>query len=283
MSDPLDHLRHFDTEGLDVTPLPASEVRRRGNRMRRRNNVLAAVGGLAAVALIAVPLAVTAGGSDHASVPPANPAPTRTTDPGVVTAWVQEIPESFPLTGGFPATNGSDGSPVTVQRPTDVEVFPPCLGYGDQRSAPTPTVDRASVLYLGESEDRREAVLALYPDADTAAAALSRIESDIAGCPVQTHQGTTTLFDPVPSDFGEQSFAWTVRLRQGGELSSELTVVENVRVGNAIYALSYYGAGGANQAVIDHTARLMALNSAPVISSMCVFAAEPCDPAPRRR
>ncbi|MCW2843194.1 MAG: hypothetical protein JWN22_1110 [Nocardioides sp.] len=280
MSDPLEHLHRFDTEGLDVNPLPASEVRRRGNRMRRRNNALAAVGGLAAVALIAVPLAITAGGNDHASLPPANPAPSRTTDPAVTTAWVQEIPESFPLTEGFPATNGSDGSPVTVQHPTDLGVFPPCFGLGDKRSRPAPTVDKAGVDYRGESEDQRQAVLAVYQDQDTASSALTQLEEDVAGCPRQSTGHKTYLFDASPSDFGEQSFTWTMRLRQGGELSSELYVVQNVRVGNAIYALSYYGAGGANPEVIDHTARLMGVNSAPVISSMCVFAAEPCDPLP---
>jgi hypothetical protein len=280
MSDPLEHLHRFDTEGLDVNPLPASEVRRRGNRMRRRNNALAAVGGLAAVALIAVPLAITASGDDRTGIDPANPSPTGTTDPAVTAAWVQEIPESFPLTDGFPETNGDDGSPVTVEHPTDLEVFPPCFGLGDERSLPAPTVDKAGVDYRGESEDTRQAVLALYQDQDAASSALTQLEEDVAGCPSQSTGHKTYLFDAIPSDSGEQSFTWTMRLRLGGELSSELYVVQNVRVGNAIYALSYYGAGGGNPEVIDHTARLMGVSSAPVISSMCVFAAEPCDTLP---
>ena len=277
MSDHIDDLESFN-EGMNVNPLPASEVRRRGNRMRRRNNALASVGGLAAVAIIAVPLALSANGRDS-SAPDPGPAtsPTTETETSVSPAWRQSIPDGFPLTDGFPATNGSDGSPVKAQNPTDLEVFPPCLGYGVQRSAPAPTVDRASVQYLGESEDERQGVLALYQDQDAAAAALAQLEDDVAGCPTQTRQGTTYLFDALPSDLGEESFAWTYRIRRSGQLSSELLVVQNVRVGNAIYALSYYGAGGAHQDVIDYTQRLMNKDSAPTVSALCVFAAEPCD------
>ncbi|MBB6628862.1 hypothetical protein H5V45_16155 [Nocardioides sp. KIGAM211] len=278
MSDPIQDLEHFN-EGMDVNPLPASEVRRRGNRLRRRNNALATVGGLAAVAIIAVPLALSASGQDSSApdVGPATSSPSATPSPDAGPTWRQRIPDGFPLAEGFPATNGSDGSAVTVTSPTDVEVFPPCLGSGDQRTPPARTVDRASVTYVGESEDRREGVLAVYADQDAASAALQQLETDVARCPSQRGQNATYLFDALPSDLGEESFAWTVRVRQGGELSSELTVVQNVRVGNAIYALSYYGAGGANQDVIDFTQRLMTTDSAPTVSSLCVFAAEPCD------
>ncbi|GAB3770516.1 hypothetical protein FB382_000504 [Nocardioides ginsengisegetis] len=282
MSDPFEELRHLQ-QGIDVNPLPASEVRRRGDRMRRRNTAVAVAGGIAAIALVAVPLSIAAGGSNHSAPQPgpATTSPSASADAGAKVSWRQSIPADFPLTQGFPKTNGNDGSPVTVQKPTDVEVFPPCLGYGTQRSAPAPTADRASVTYLGESEDRREAVLAVYDDEDAAIAAMQQLEDDVAGCPSQTHQGTTYLFDAVPSDYGDQSFTWIARVEQGGELSSELTVVQNVRVGNAIHALSYYGAGGATQQVIDYTRQLMATDSAPVLSDLCIFAANPCAEPPQ--
>ena len=44
-NDPLESLDNF-SEGLHVNSLPASEVRRRGDRMRRRNTALATVGGV---------------------------------------------------------------------------------------------------------------------------------------------------------------------------------------------------------------------------------------------
>jgi hypothetical protein len=273
MPDPIDELENFNRQGLHVNPMPASEVRRRGDRMRRRNTALATVGTIAAaVIVIATPLVVVANQNDDRSTPPLPPY----TQPTTQTAWLQQIPADFPLTEGFPATNGNDGSPVTVQHPTDLEVFPPCLGLGDKRSHPTPTVDKAGVEYVGESEDQRQAVLAVYQDQETAIAALTRLEDDLAGCTSQSSDGKTYLFDPLPSNLGEQSFSWTMRLRLSGEVSSELLVVQNVRVGNAIHSMSYFGQGGANQEVVDYTARQMATDSAGVVSDMCIFSAEPC-------
>ena len=47
------------SEGMHVNPLPASEVRRRGDRMRRRNTTLATVGGVVAAAVfIGTPVAL---------------------------------------------------------------------------------------------------------------------------------------------------------------------------------------------------------------------------------
>ena len=87
MSDPIRDLENLKHEGMNVNPLPASEVRRRGTRMRRRNNAIAAVGALAVVAVVATPLAVVARGGDHAEPvarrhPVAEPDPDRRTRAG---------------------------------------------------------------------------------------------------------------------------------------------------------------------------------------------------------
>src|SRR6476620_11217103 len=95
MSDPIRDLEDLKHEGMNVNPLPAAEVRRRGTRLRRRNNALAAVGALAVVAVIATPLAVVARGGDHAGPGPVDtPSPTRT----VQGEWLQTIPGDFDLT-----------------------------------------------------------------------------------------------------------------------------------------------------------------------------------------
>ncbi|MCW2792569.1 MAG: hypothetical protein JWO76_1667, partial [Nocardioides sp.] len=215
MSDPLEHLHRFDTEGLDVNPLPASEVRRRGNRMRRRNNALAAVGGLAAVALIAVPLAITAHGDDRTGIDPANPSPTLTTEPAVSTAWVQEIPGSFPLTRGMPATNGHDGSPVTAQPGYDAQApVAPCGSQPWDTETPVPASDVEQAIYTGESEGGEERVLALYADQDAAAEALDAIRTPLVeGCTVPRH-GIESI--EVPSDLGEESLVYVDRYRDRG-------------------------------------------------------------------
>ena len=49
----------------DLHPLPASEVRRRGDRLRRRNTALAVAGGtVAAMTAIGVPVALSQDGTD---------------------------------------------------------------------------------------------------------------------------------------------------------------------------------------------------------------------------
>ena len=57
MSDPNERLSSFDP-GPAMNPLPPSDVRRQGDRLRRRNNVLAGVGAAVAVAVIVTPLAI---------------------------------------------------------------------------------------------------------------------------------------------------------------------------------------------------------------------------------
>ena len=53
-----------------MNPLPASEVRRRGDRMRRRNTALATVGGVVAAAVfIGTPVALMSG-NDNGTVDP---------------------------------------------------------------------------------------------------------------------------------------------------------------------------------------------------------------------
>ena len=109
MPDPLDELENFTDPGLTMNPLPASEVRRRGTRMRRRNHALAALGGVAAVALIATPLAMAATNDRTDTTPPPatqSPSPTAT--------WVQQIPADFPLTDDMSQGAASDRWPATA-------------------------------------------------------------------------------------------------------------------------------------------------------------------------
>ena len=95
-----DSFDHFD-EGLPVNPLPAAEVRRRGDRLRRRNTVLATVGGVAAAAVfIGVPVAVVAGGRRGAWQPhdpaPASPSPTPTPYPPSAVGAARRRPHRLP-------------------------------------------------------------------------------------------------------------------------------------------------------------------------------------------
>lgn len=111
MSDPIKDLENFDHQGLAMNPLTPAEVRRRGNRMRRRNNGVLALGAAAAVAVIATSGVLVSNAVDQGSAPgPAgstseSPSETATTeDPQGLT----EIPADFPLAAGVKGAQRSD-------------------------------------------------------------------------------------------------------------------------------------------------------------------------------
>lgn len=278
MSDPIEDLENFTTGGLNVNPLPASEVRRRGDRRRRRTNALATVGSVAAVALIAVPLAVAANGSGRTAPDPGlanSPSATTTASP-VEVGWLQQIPASFPLTEGLPATNGHDGSPVTAHQGYDVQVpVAPCGSQPWALDAPVATVDAEQAIYTGESEGGEDRTLALYADEATAREALDAIRTPLVeGCTVPR---TGIASSELVSDLGEESLVYVDRYRDRGQFTGEANLFQVVRVGNALLVATTYFGGAGDDAVVDETAQHLATQSADTTSSMCVFAAEPCD------
>jgi hypothetical protein len=283
MPDPIEDLEHFIDQGLNVNPLPAAEVRRRGTRMRRRNNVVAAVAGVAAVALVAVPLGLYAAGGDGRAAEPApiNPGPSRTTDASA-TGWLQEVPAGFPLAEGLPATNGLDGSPVTVIDEPALAVITLCgvPAWSATSAEPVEPADAAGATYTGESEDSAARTLAVYENEHAAEQAVAGLRTALDNCPVdRTGTRAPQRYDVSPADLGEESFTFTQRSLDGAGFLGDLGVYQVVRVGNAVYLAASYGQGGGDEEVIAHTRQLMNAASAGVISDLCLFAAEPCGPA----
>jgi hypothetical protein len=81
VSDPLDRrLRDFTMDLPTTTPASPADVRRRGDRLRRRRTTMAAAGAALAVALVATPVAVLAGDDGSRDAEPA-PAVTTTATP----------------------------------------------------------------------------------------------------------------------------------------------------------------------------------------------------------
>ncbi len=282
MSDPIQDLENLKHEGLNVNPLPASEVRRRGTRMRRRNNAIAAVGALAVVAVIATPLAVVARGGDDAGPGPIDtpsPSPTRTVDD---TGWLQTIPGSsddFDLTA-LPddatfAFTARDDSVVDDLRFCGVPSF-------STRDNPVEAVDTAGAVYEeAGTESSAGRTLAVYKDDKLAAKVLDIIKHDVSVCPTETEPGRAPLvYDTVDTELpADGSFVFTEQAKMDKDLLADLTVYQVARVGNAIYlATSHTSAGGPQ--VADAEVRRLAEWSAPVLSDMCVFAAEPCGAPP---
>ncbi len=75
MSDPIEKLNRLGDalEGAPM-PLPASEIRARGDRIRRRRHAVIAGAGAAVVAAVAVPVIVIGASDSPKEIPPANPS-----------------------------------------------------------------------------------------------------------------------------------------------------------------------------------------------------------------
>jgi hypothetical protein len=247
MPDPLDELENFATPGLTMNPLPASEVRRRGTRMRRRNHALATIGGVAAVAIIATPLAMAASHDrTDTTPPPTKPSPSVT--------WVQEIPADFPLADGLP-------TPARTEASYDSQVTDVCGGW----APPTSAEVRQAV--FRESEGGSSHALALYPTEGEAELALTSLGAQTQACALQA-EGKQRRVDVLSSDDGDQSLVYVNHYSDAGDID----VVQLVRVGNAILEATSYSNGVPAQDTVDDVAR----DSEVVIDAMCIFSADPC-------
>jgi len=270
MRDPIDELESFDMPGT-TTPLPAAEVRRRGDHIRRRNITLAAGGALAVVAAVAVPLAAVALDHDTRRVEPA-PAPQ--------VSWRQDIPRTLDL-GAVPA-----GSPVRFT------VRPDATVVDDVRLCGTVAFSTRSADPAGPAEDGAGATaaepgtesasartLAVYRDADAAAAVVGRLRAAVEACPVDERRGGPTYtWSVVPGasvDGADEGFVIAQQVRFDATLTSDLTAIEVGRVGNAVVVATSHTSAGGQQAIDGTVPNLLAL-SAPLLQQMCTFSAEPC-------
>jgi hypothetical protein len=271
-NDPLESLDHF-SEGLHVNALPASEVRRRGDRMRRRNTALATVGGVVAAAVfIGTPVALMSGNGDD-GVQPAPPAPTQTDGPSD-DEWLTEIPAEFPLADGFPSTNGLDGSPTEV---VDESVLTAVQLCGVEWPTGDP-VDAAGITYTGESEDTSDRTLRLLEDEAAAQASLDELREAVQSCPNQPTEGgdSVLLSSLVDLDLGiEDSVVVAQRVQFDDGLISDLTMTAVARSGNALFVESSYGSAADDDTVAFEAERLRE-RSAKVLAAMCVFAEGGC-------
>ncbi|MDO9455110.1 hypothetical protein [Nocardioides sp.] len=186
-------------------------------------------------------------------------------DPAQVTA----VPDDFPLAAGLPATNGDDGSPVTVtDRPSwrDVEL---CGDVVWSQQVPVPTLDRAGASYTGEAEDTRSRLVAVYADELDAQQALDTLRDAYAACPSQDLGGTEQVYQVV--DTAQGSATVTHRYRLDGRFDAGLEVIELVAVGNALYLSSYYGEGGGSDEAIASFVDFARESSQPVLDALAVF------------
>jgi hypothetical protein len=256
MRDPIEELENFTVPGPPMDPLPAAEVRRRGNRIRRRNTALAGAAAVAVLAAIVTPVALLAGDGQDDSVQPA-PA----------TDWLQRVPEGFALSHEL-----FGDPPVTAKSGADDIVL--CGATVWSPADPVATVDLAGARFE-ENEAFLGRTLALYADDDAAEQALGSLRSGVEDCPRDENGGGLPLVqEQVDPGLGEDSFAFIQRSRDG-DLLAELTLWEVVRSGNALYLDTSYGAAGDDQAVATAVSN-MTHRSEVVRAQLCVFSADPC-------
>lgn len=249
MPDPIDELENFSLTGTPMNPLPAAEVRRRGNRIRRRNNALATVGGLAVVAIIAAPFALAAGGGQESDqIQPAPPVD-----------WVTTIPADFPLSAQMP--DGTEESASYEQRFTDV-----CEGQSW-----TPPAESRQALYIDPMEGGQDRTIAVYADDAAAEEAVYALASRVADCAVETDGSfpTTSALDVLD---GDQAVAYVNRYTDGGDAD----VVRVVRVGNAVLQDSAYTLGAGNPVIVQDALDQIGIKASTTVNAMCVFSAEGC-------
>jgi hypothetical protein len=225
-------LESFTTEGTHVTPLAPSEVRRLGDRMRRRRNAAGVIAGVAAMAVIATPVALLANrGSGDSDPQPAPPGPTQTTEEA--RPVLTEIPDGFPLLVGV--ENDPEGSEPTISPDEEgLESLALCA----REVWPAASVDRLA------AEDpaldfhyHRE--LLLFPSDAEAKAALAEVRDGLADCASETTTDGAipdTEFELVHTAYEEDTGAagtvtWTDAYADG---SISTQVFQFVRVGNAV-------------------------------------------------
>lgn len=209
MPDPIRDLESFPTDGVPVSPLPASEVRRRGDRLRRRHHALSAVAGVAAVAAVAVPVAVVAGGTGG----------ERSNGPDVVAPSETALP-SPSLPGALSAQDlltdrdtvfheGADWYTVATHAGDGQDSFHPCAreslrGLGAEASFQRDFELRA---IEGQSPsangDWMRQQVAEFPDAAGARGAYDAMTSWVARCEGQIPGAARYRTDgPTPLDTG---------------------------------------------------------------------------------
>lgn len=259
--DPFETFKATMSANDTLHPLPATEVRRRGDRLRRRNTALAVAGGtVAAMTAVGVPLALTQGGGGDAPPPP---IATDGPSPDSVT-WRSEVPERFPITDGFP--EGQPGFEVQLVDGFRPQAVGPCAGPAWDVSA---ALDSLQAIYTDPSEGGLDRVLSVFEDADAASAELASLREQVDTCQPEDQPRVAAAL--LVSDLGEESVVFVNDYGAG-----EAILHQAVRVGNAVLYSTSTFLGAGDPAVVEQSRELEQQRSAPVVAEMCVFAADPC-------
>ncbi len=279
MSDLFDPLREITRE--PVSSLSAAEVRRRGDRHRRRRTAVQVLGGAAAVTVVALGAYTMADGSPNSSreVPPASQRPSSSEQ---ASGPVTRVPEGFPLDQGMVEAASVKGPSRDALWLTDVSICGDVAPY----SPADVTTDAVGVMHddTGYSQRRQ---LMVYPDAATAHRMARDLVNRFEACPrYDLDTGDTghgeALNQVTPRELGDE--AWTVK--NGAMFNGAPTIGEDiyavVRVGNAVL-YSWAGAetsGLTNPPGFERNAQAELDGLAGPVAAMCVFTRAGCGSGP---
>jgi hypothetical protein len=209
-----------------------------------------------------VPVAlVQGGGDDDAAPPPIATQPTTQVTTQVV-AWRTEVPADFPLVQGLPEENIYSGTPVEAREGYEPQAPGPCRGEAWDVSG---SLDVLQAVYQ-DTEGGIERSIAVFADDAEAAARVDAFAEQAETC-----RGGGSTVVPLTSDLGEQSAVFANVYDDG-----TATIYQLVRVGNAVLSTTTTFNGGGDPTVVEETRQLEQDRSAPVVSAMCAFAADPC-------
>lgn len=284
MSDPFESLRHLD-EGPPGPALPAAEVRRRGDRMRRRRTALRAVAAGCAVAVVASGgIALGGGLTDSAPPPPVttqDPSPSPSGPPpdqGTPrTKQALSVPDGFPLLEGLPAED-ADTDRTTVRALDTPRIFDPCHDNTDA-SADNGRTDYRRVVQSGPAYSYQREIV-VYESSSAANEAMLVARSELERCPQYAYDDGVSrdIWEPSPVETaGVPADDAIVSVNHGYSDHGLTTLATHwmvMRVGNALVSLAYDGEFGATESQVRAVADSELGAYEALAASMCPFADE---------
>lgn len=237
MPDLFDALKRPDT---DLSPAPAAEVRRRGDRIRNRRRALQVGAAAAAVALlIAGPMLFT-GGGPRTTEPPVVTTPTPTITTGPLVVPVTSLPADLPMTHGWPDPGG-DGSITTGGEAKPLGDITYC-----GRTA-YPVIDPAERLTtkLELPSENRTREVTTYAKETSAHDAIQAFVGAVTDCPSSQEGPSVTTYEVRKLTTGDESYAVLVAPKETGGIRIESIVL--VRIGNVLIVSTNFNEGTADQ------------------------------------
>ncbi len=229
-------------------PLSPAEIRHRGDLRRRRTTGLAVAGAVAAIVLIAAPVAVLSGGDDRAGLPVATQTPTDTA-PTADAAPLDDTdvlaPSDLPARERLADWTGVDPGTEPVLRCFPVPYSVPSIASAAEAiPAPDPSVTKPSSTPIA----RMRTVVHQFADADAASGAYAEVATALSTCAERIDVSAGKGRDRG-SFAGAEHVEWQLFTYGDPELCTEcdgawFDRMGVAQVGDRLLLLSYAVAGG---------------------------------------